>query len=86
MKILLISTIALAMLSACVVTPYRPYTVQPYVVQPQPEVVVYPQVESAYIWDAALLSFFFVYGGHRYYMDRGWGYHSHGVPHGHYRR
>ena len=85
MKKLLISTIVISMLAGCVVTPYHPYMVQPAVVV-QPGEIVYPQVESAYIWDAALLSFFFMYGGQRHYMNRGWGYHSHGVPHGHYHR
>ena len=71
MKKSILITILVASLSGCVVAPYRPY--QP-VYQPEP-VVVYPQYESAYIWDPVALSFFFVYGGHRHYMPRGWHHH-----------
>lgn len=83
----LISVVVIAMLAGCVVGPaYRVVPAQPVVVAPQDGMIVYPQVESAYIWDPVALSFFFVFGGQRHYMARGWGYHTHGVPHGYYRR
>lgn len=74
-----------AMLAGCVVAPL-PYgrvvvAPAPVIVQPQ---VVYPQYESAYIWDPIAVSFFFVVGGHRHYMDRGW-QPRHGYPRGYYR-
>ncbi len=81
MKYLVISAAILASLSGCVVAPARPYAA----VQVQPEVVYYPQYETAYVWDPVATSFFFVYGGHRHYMDRGW-HPRHGYPRGYYRR
>lgn len=85
MKRLLISTVVISMLVGCVVTPA--YRVAPVaVVTPGSEMIVYPQVETAYVWDPIALSFFFVFGGQRHYMPRGWGYHSHGVPHRYYHR
>ena len=47
--------------------------------------VVYPQYETAYVWDPIYECYFFVGpGGYHHYMPRGWGYRSHGVPHGVY--
>lgn len=69
----ILSVILVAALSGCVVAPY------------QPDVVYYPQVQTAYVWDPVATSFFFVYNGNRHYMQRGWDYRR-GVPHGHYRR
>lgn len=75
------------LLSGCVVAPaYRVQPVPVYRVQPVPveEQIEYPQYESAYIWDPVILSFFFIVGGHRHYMDRGW-HPRYGYPHGYYR-
>ena len=77
----LLSLSLIALLSGCVVAPVP--RVQPV---PVPvEVVEYPQVEAAYIWDPAVVSFYFVYGNRRYYMERGW-HPVYGYPRGHYRR
>ena len=78
----IIVILAIVGLAGCVVAPYRPAPVY----QPTQEVVEYPQYESAYLWDPVATAFFFVFAGHRYYMDRGWGYRSHGAPRGHYHR
>jgi len=58
------------------------YTEAPAVEQVQ---IVYPVVESAYIWDPLAGGYFFVYGGNRHYMAKGWNYRIHGVPHGAFR-
>ncbi len=83
----LLALLIITSLVGCVVTPA--YRVQP-VVAPVPttveiQQVPYPQNESAYIWDPVTVTFFFVYGDHRYYMDRGW-HPIYGYPRGHYRR
>jgi hypothetical protein len=46
---------------------------------------VYPEYESAYVWDPAFGAFFW-FGGHgeRHYMPHGWNYRSHRVPHYHH--
>lgn len=80
MKTKLVILGIVVLLSGCVVAPA--YRVQPAVVV-QSE-VVYPQYETAYVWDPVAMSFFFMYSSHRYYMDRGW--HPHyGYPRGYYR-
>lgn len=78
MNKLLISLATVAMLCGCAVVPVQSHNSPVYV---EPQIVAYPQYESAYIWDPLALSYFFVYGGQRRYMDRGWAYRSHGFPH-----
>jgi hypothetical protein len=92
MKNLFIFAAIVTMLSGCVVTPAgRVYVPMIPVVPAAPppviyETVPYPVYESQYYFDPTVGIYFFVYGGHRHYMPRSWGYHSHGVPHGYYRR
>jgi hypothetical protein len=83
MKNSLIVIALITMLSGCVVAP-TPY----YTVGYNPNYLVYPVYESAYIYDPVPGTYFFWYGGHRHYMERGWGYRTHGVPdyYGHYER
>jgi len=68
-------------LSGCVAVPVDGYIPQTRV---SAEVVVYPQVEVAYIWDPVIARFYFVDRGRRYYMAPGWEYRRHGVPRGYY--
>ena len=75
-------TVGLAvLLSGCVVTagPYRGAVR----IAPEP-VVMYPQYESAYIYDAPLGVYFFMHEGRRYYMPHGWN-HRQGYPKGHHQ-
>ena len=74
----IVNLVLVAALSGCVVVPAH------RTVYTETEVVYYPDHVGAYVWDAAVLSYFFVHRGHRYYMQRGWKYHN-GVPQGHYR-
>ncbi len=48
-----------------------------------PNAVVYPAYETAYVWDPVVGCFFFWGGGYRHYMGRGWSY-GRGVPHGYF--
>jgi hypothetical protein len=76
MKKVLLSIAMVALFSGCVVT------ASPRVAVQGPDVVVYPHVEVAYLWDPVRVSFYFVERGHRYYMPRGWEYRRHGLPPG----
>ena len=67
MKNSLIVIALITMLSGCVVAP-TPY----YTVGYNPNYLVYPVYESAYIYDPVPGTYFFWYGGHRHYMERGW--------------
>jgi len=82
---------SVAILSGCIVAP-APYVYAQeetcYVNGVQvacynPNTVVYPVYEEAYIWDPVLGCFFFWGGGYRHYMDHGWAY-GRGVPHGYF--
>ena len=87
-KIIAISIAAL--LSGCVVAPTPYYATPVYStaytapVYYNPETVVYPDAESAYVFDVTVGAFFFWAGGYRHCMPHGWSYRTHGVPRGYF--
>lgn len=96
MKKLLISVVTASLLSGCVVGRHGGVYVPPVAVAAvagaavataiiYEDGVVYPEYETAYVWDPIYGCYFFIgAGGVRHNMPHGWGYRSHGVPHGVY--